>query len=195
MSQSNDGWLFWILIGGAVFAGYKYFSKEEPKEVEVPTYYSQVSSEPPKVEQPTPTPAPAPPVNFKPEHRYAATEDRVYFYLGSPSEDDRKRGIASGPTLAFRYYGKDTQGDHVFRSYTTNGYPIQFYYCKDPCQLMRDEGGVRTVVDDETIMGALVHDMRNGYLKKTPRQKPALQAAPPDPSVDEVIPVEQPAAS
>lgn len=191
MPQKDDGWVFWILIGGAAFAGYHYFSSKEPVKTQKPASYEQIIEPPPQVEQIiTPPVQNALPV-FQPEHRYDATEDRVYFYLGAASDEERKRGVASGPTMAFRYYGEDKQGEHVFRSYTANGYPIQFYYCKDPCKLMRDDSSVRTVVNDETIMGALVEDMRNGFLKKSKRQNPVPTAEPPAPVVDEIIPAEQ----
>ena len=178
MPQKDNGWIFWILVGGAAFAGYQYLSKEEPAETAKIVSYQKTPEPLPQLEQSpqaeliiTPAVQKPPPV-FEPGHRYAATEDRVYFYLGAASDEERKRGVASGPTMAFRYYGKDSEAEHTFRSYTTNGYPIQFYYCKDPCNLMRDDSGVRTVVDGETIMGAVVEDMRNGFLKKSKRQDP-----------------------
>jgi hypothetical protein len=184
VADKSDNWGVWAIIGAAAVVGYYLIKPDETPPLAEPIPMPQlpvVAEQAVKVAE-----KPLEPVMPKPTPRYDATEDRVYFYLGAASEDEKKRGIASGPTLAFRYYGRDANNEHVLRSYTANGYPVKFYYCSDPCRLMRDDSGERTVINDGTIMGSVVDDIRNGFLQKSKRQQQKL----PEPLIESQLEVE-----
>lgn len=106
-------------------------------------------------------PAPAPMHNFVEEER------GTYYYVAAVSEEDQKKGKATGDVVGYRYLGKNDKGQHVLVSVADNGRVITKAYCSEPCAIIRYGDGQRIAYNPGSIIGAAFQDAINGSLKAT----------------------------
>lgn len=105
----------------------------------------------------TPTPTVQPP-------RFEEEENRTYYYVGAVSEEDQKRGVAVGKVVAYRYLGRDDDGDHVLVLVGDNGATLRKSSCSEPCRIIKS-GGQRIGFSSDSIIGAAFEDAIAGHLK------------------------------
>jgi hypothetical protein len=101
------------------------------------------------------------------DHRYDEERSGTYYYIASVSEDDRKKGKATGDVVGFRYLGKNAKGEHVLQQVANDGTPLSKSYCSEPCRIIHS-GNDLLGFNTESIIGAAFLDAMNGLLKPYP---------------------------
>src|SRR3546814_18869534 len=64
-----------------------------------------------------------------PDHNYDEKRGWTYYYVAAVSDEDRKKGRAAGSVVAYKYLGKNEEGQHVLASMNTNGTVSHRAYC------------------------------------------------------------------
>ena len=100
-----------------------------------------------------------------PPHRYDQEDHGTYYYIGSVSEEDQKKGKVAGDALGFRYLGKNERGEHIIEAVADNGTAIARSYCSEPCKVIREPSG-RVGFNPASIIGAAFEDAINGHLRQ-----------------------------
>ena len=116
---------------------------------------------------------PAPPA---PTPNYSDKEGHTYFYVAAVSEEERKRGQASGRVNDYQYGGKDDSGAHIVYA------PGITYTCAVPCKIIKASNGSRLAYNEGSIIGAVFQDAMRGFLKpvpKAPKPRPIVEEPPP----------------
>jgi hypothetical protein len=178
MAQSDDNWWSVMIVVGlmgfAVYSCNKDKTESAPPipETAMPVSLPDATSKglaaagiSVSLPKPVPTPAPKP--------YYDVVENRVYYYAGVPSPEERQKGSASGSTVGFQYLGRNDLGEHVLQQ-VVNGVPAWKSSCANPCKLIKYDNGDRKVYNPDTILGAAYRDAIMGFFKpkKAYPQKP-----------------------
>lgn len=95
---------------------------------------------------------------------YQEAENGTYYYITAVSEDDRKKGKATGDVLGFRYSGKNENGEHVISQISDQDRAIDTLVCKEPCKIIKSEDGSRTPFVSNSIIGSVFEDAMLGHL-------------------------------
>lgn len=175
--MSDEGFWSGVAVMGVLAGSLYYCSRDKDNEetTPTPTDYSALavdaaagaSSDVPYV--PSEPPAPTP--------NYSDKEGNTYFYVAAVSEDERKRGQASGTVNQYQYGGKDASGAHIVFA------PGMTYTCGVPCKIIKASNGGRLAYNEGSIIGAVFQDAMRGFLKPLPK------APKPKPIVEEPTPV------
>jgi hypothetical protein len=102
------------------------------------------------------------PLPAKPNYQEA--ENDTYYYITAVSEEDRKKGKATGDVLGFRYSGKNDNGEHVIHQISDQDRTIDTLICKEPCKIIKSEDGSRTPYVSNSIIGSVFEDAMIGHL-------------------------------
>jgi hypothetical protein len=117
----------------------------------------------------------APYVPPAPTHNYDDKEGATYHYVGAVSEEQQKKGQASGDVYSVQYGGKE-DGAHILIT------PSGRYSCEVPCKIIKGSNGARIAYSETSLIGAAFQDAMRGFLKpvpKAPKPKPIVQEAAP----------------
>lgn len=115
-----------------------------------------------------------------PQPRYDDSENGIYFYASSVSDEDKKKGRAVGDVVGFRYLGQDSSGRHKIGMTSDSGEVISRYSCSNPCKIIKNlSSGERIPFDNESIIGAAFEDAINGLLKEKAKTAVADESAYP----------------
>lgn len=107
-----------------------------------------------------------------PEPNFVDQEDGTYYYVTAVSEEDRKKGKATGDVVGFRYLGLNDDGHHTVAQVGRDGSIISESSCAIPCKIIKYPDGERLAYSPRSIIGGVYQDAMNGLL--TPkRAKPA----------------------
>ena len=189
MADKGDIWVTLLIVAAVVYGVSS--CKEEPKAAVIQSNITSeemaISAAGAVARAETSLPKPVIP---PPSPNYETVEDGVYYYVATPSEEQRKRGINTGSVLAFRYFGKNQNGDHMLVQVYDNGSMGYVSTCSVPCKLIRDGNGRRTAYRPSSIIGAAFEDAMGGFLEST---KPKLRTVTQEqqfeePDVDQVMP-------
>lgn len=107
--------------------------------------------------------APIVPVE-KPLPNYAEMENGVYYYIVAVSDEDRKKGVAAGEVIGYRYLGLNDKQQHTLQSISRNGSLSMKAYCADPCAIIKYENGERISFSPSSVIGGAFQDAINGHL-------------------------------
>lgn len=171
--MSDDGFWSGVVVMG-VLAGSLYYCtrEEEPKPSEpVAKNYPALA-----VDAATGANSDIPYVPPAPTHNYSDKEGSTYFYVAAVSEEERKRGQASGTVNSYQYGGKDDIGAHIVLA------PGITYTCTVPCKIIKGSNGNRHEYNESSMISAVFQDAMRGFLKpvpKAPKPKPIVQEAAP----------------
>jgi hypothetical protein len=99
--------------------------------------------------------------------RFLYTENGVYYYAAAVSPQQRRSGQVAGDAIAYRYYGVNSNGEHVMAYIGTDGRVVSFSYCKNPCRVVRLSNGDRFVNNNSVLIGAVFADAIHGKLRNT----------------------------
>jgi hypothetical protein len=127
-----------------------------------------------------------------PVPQYADRDGDAYLYVAAVSEEQQKRGQASGDVVMFKYLGRS---GGLFRLEDASGAVSE---CSNPCRVIKTvhPGGYvsRTGFSPSSIFGSAFSDAFNGFLEVTapPRtyEPPSLPAEPISPPVETMVPDE-----
>ena len=117
-----------------------------------------------------------PPEPPKPPHRYGLKDGNSYAYIAGLSEEERKKGKASGDVLMFRYLGKKN-GIHTVANLNNAGQTTIKSSCAEPCVIIKYTDGSRSAFTPESIIGAVFQDAIAGYLEDSSGSKGKLSEA------------------
>lgn len=189
--QGNDeggGWIWVVIIAGLA---YWYFGTgKKPLQIETTPYVAPPLPATIATTPPTSQPAAKPPPPAPETHNYDFAEDGAYGYVSAVSEENRKRGIAIGDVLLFRYLGK-SDGLYRIQWLNDSGQIIGYYECSRQCRAIKSYSGgaMRRIPYNPTSMvGAAFEDAFLGKLRAKP-------IAVPKPVVTEPAIEEPPAIS
>lgn len=101
----------------------------------------------------------------KPNFIYA--ENGVYYYEAAVSRNQSDAGQGAGDAVGYRYYGTNSQGEHILANVRSNGSVIQYVYCKNPCRVVRTSGGDRFVNNSRLVVYSAFSDAFRGRLRNT----------------------------
>lgn len=182
-SDEGGGWIWLVIIAGLAYwyfgTGKKPLQIETSPVVGAPLPPPQGAS--PPVTQPTtepPTPAPE-------THNYNFAEDGAYGYVSAVSEEDRKRGVAIGDVLLFRYLGK-SEGLYRIQWLNDSGQVISYYECPRQCGAIKAYAGGtmhRIPYNPQSLVGAAFEDAFLGKLRAKPIATPKPLVA--EPAIEE----------
>ena len=115
---------------------------------------------------------------------WAEEDEGVYFYIASLSPQDIEEGKAAGDVIAYRYLGKNSDGEHVLANIANDGSIAYRAYCADDCSIIRYENGQRIAYSPNSIIGSAFNDAMRGLLVEsgTGRRGPSSRtemASPP----------------
>ena len=102
-----------------------------------------------------------------PTPNYSEREGDRYFYVSAVSDDDKKKGIAVGEVLQYRYLGV-IDGSITIQQVLDNGTPLTRFECKSPCRVMKVTSGTsvnRMAYNPESVVGSAMQDALNGFLE------------------------------
>lgn len=122
-----------------------------------------------------------------PQPRYDDSENGIYFYASSVSEEDKKKGRAVGDVVGFRYLGQESSGRYKIGMTDDAGAVIFRYSCASPCKIIKNmSSGERIPFDNESIIGAAFEDAINGLLEE--QTKAAIMEEPAYPKFVSTVP-------
>lgn len=98
---------------------------------------------------------------------YVTAEDGVYFYQPALTEEERRRGVATAYLSGFRYYGRDTNGEHVIVAVDQYGRAGMPAHCGNPCRVIRFDDGRRLLNRNNLLLGSVFEDAAAGRLQNT----------------------------
>jgi len=101
----------------------------------------------------------------KPNFIYA--ENGTYFYAAALTRQQKEAGVIAGDALGYRYYGKNAAGEYVLVSVSGSGQVTGFFYCKNPCRVIRTSDGERFVNNIRLLVGSAFADAIRGMLRNT----------------------------
>jgi len=104
------------------------------------------------------------PAAQRPPPGYAEKEGDLYLYTGELTDNERARGIATAPVVAFRYRGQNDEGQHVLASISEAGSEFIRYRCSNPCRIIRTDSGERIAFSPASILGVAFADAFAGHL-------------------------------
>lgn len=129
-------------------------------------------------QQDTPIPA-AQIVPTKPAKNYTEEENGTYFYIAAVSDEDRKKGVAAGEVIGYRYLGLNDKQQHTLQLVSDSSDATMKAYCSDPCAIIKFENGDRISFNPSSIIGAAFQDAINGHLLPFKEQpKPVAKSYP-----------------
>jgi hypothetical protein len=138
----------------------------------------------PLAEITTPAPPPPPPVR---EHNYDERRGQTYLYISAVSEEDRKQGRAVGNVSAFRYFGRNADGEYILASLQPNGAISYRAKCRSTCRVIDTDYGESIPYSPTSIIGAAFEDAFRGKLQVSP--DPTTRQ--PDPITAPITPTNQ----
>lgn len=117
----------------------------------------------------------APIVPTKPAKNYTEEENGTYFYIAAISDEDRKKGVAAGEVLGYRYLGLNDKQQHTLQLVPATGDATLKAYCSEPCAIIKFENGDRISFNPSSVIGAAFQDAINGHLMPFKEQPKPVQ--------------------
>ena len=184
-SDEGGGWIWVVIIAGLA---YWYFGTgKKPLQIETTPYVASPSPAKAETSAPSVQPTAKPPPPAPESHNYDFVEDGSYGYVSAVSEDDRKRGVAIGNVLLFRYLGK-IEGVYRIQLLSDSGQVTGYYECPRQCGAIKSYvgGAMRRIPYNPTSMvGAAFEDAFLGKLRAKPIAIPRPRIA--EPPIEESI--------
>ena len=157
--MSDEGFWSGVVVMGVLAGSLYYCTREEdPKPSEsVTTDYPALA-----VDAAAGANSDVPYVPPAPTHNYNHKEGTTYHYVGAVSEEQQKKGQASGDVYSVQYGGKK-DGAHVLIT------PSARYSCEVPCKIIKGSYGARIAYSESSLIGAAFQDAMRGFLKPVPK--------------------------
>jgi hypothetical protein len=105
--------------------------------------------------EPTETPTP----------NYAEEKSGTYYYVGGVSDNDKAEGKAAGDVMAFRYLGKNAEGEHKVLFVDDDGSALITATCPDQCRIISASTGDKYPYDPQAMIGSVFEDVLAGRLE------------------------------
>lgn len=167
-SEDGGGWIWIVIIAGLA---YWYFgTSEKPLQIETTPYVAPQLPPPTVISPPAIQPMAKPPTPAPESHNYDFVEDGSYGYVSAVSEEDRKRGVAIGDVLLFRYLGK-SEGVYRMQWLNDSGQVVGYYECPRQCGAIKSytSGAMRRIpYNPRSLVGAAFEDAFLGKLLAKP---------------------------
>ena len=100
-----------------------------------------------------------------PDHNYGERRGDTYYYIAAVSEEDKKRGLATGQVIAYQYLGTNSSGEHILANLRTNGTVSHRARCNKPCRIIDTDNGDKIAYSPISIIGSAFDDAFRGKLR------------------------------
>lgn len=99
------------------------------------------------------------------DHNYDDHRGWDYYYIGALSEEDRKKGRATGKVSTFQYLGKNSDNEFVLASMNDDGSVAYKAKCSRSCKVIDTSYGGKIAYAPQSLIGAAFQDAFRGKLQ------------------------------
>lgn len=100
-----------------------------------------------------------------PDHNYDERRGDTYYYIAAVSEEDKKKGLATGQVIAYQYLGTNSSGEHILANLRNNGTVSHRARCIKPCRIIDTDYGGKIAYSSISIIGSAFDDAFRGKLQ------------------------------
>lgn len=100
-----------------------------------------------------------------PDHYYDERRGETYYYIAAVSEEDQKKGRATGDVVAYQYLGTNGSGEHILANLRTNGTVSHRARCQKPCRIIDTDSGEKIAYSSSSVIGVAFQDAFRGKLR------------------------------